>query len=38
MQVVGLIEWGLDSRVLLTAPEWQKNQGINKVNYIPSEY
>jgi hypothetical protein len=37
MQVAGLIECVLDSRVLLTESEWQKNRGINKVNYIPSE-
>ena len=38
MQVAGLIEWVLDSRVLLTVPEWQKNQGKSKVYYTPSEY
>ena len=38
MQVAGLIEWVLDSRVLLAVPEWQKNQGKNKVCYIPSQY
>jgi len=31
-----MTEWVLDSRVLLTVPEWQKNQRINKVNHIPS--
>jgi hypothetical protein len=38
MQVPELTGWVLDSRVLLAAPEWQKNQGTSKVNYIPSEY
>ena len=38
MQVAELIGWVLDCRVMLAAPEWQKHQGIRKVNYIPSEY
>ena len=38
MQVAELIGTVLDGRVLLAAPEWQKNQGKSKVNYIVSEY
>ena len=38
MQVDELTGWVLDGTVLLAAPEWQKNQGKSKVNYILSEY
>jgi hypothetical protein len=38
MQVAKLTGWILYSRVLLAAPEWQKNQGEREVNYILSEY
>jgi len=38
MQVNELTGWVLDGKGLLAAPEWQKNQGKSKVNYILSEY
>ena len=38
MSVAELTGWVLDGRVLLAAPEWQKNQGKSKVNYIVLEY
>jgi len=38
MQVAELIEWVLDGTVLLVVPEWQKNEGKSKVNYILSEH
>jgi hypothetical protein len=38
MSVAELTEWVLDGRVLLAAPEWQKNHGKSKVNYNLSEY
>jgi hypothetical protein len=38
MQVAEVTGWVLESRVLLAAPEWQKNQGTSKVSYIPSEH
>jgi len=38
MSVAELTGWVLDGRVLLAAPEWQKNHGKSKVNYNLSEY